>query len=236
MEASLAHLYVLARLFPLAWALAALGYPLVPRPIALSLSLALAHVLVPFAGSVPLVGRAQLALGLLRELCVGGVFALSLSLAMATAPWALQLAQPAGSRAPVNELARAYALCAAWLVLALGGLRAVVRALVESFRVLPIGGALDHQAFALGVTKLVAVAMAAAVAVALPFAIAAVLLELSAVLIRRVSVGSEGPLLLGPLLFLGLAALWLVPLVMRAPEWLRFALEAAQALTRTLAK
>jgi len=233
----LAHLYVLARLFPLAWALGALGYPLVPRPIALSLSLALAHVLVPFAGSAPAVGRAALALGLLRELCVGGVFAVSLSLAMGTAPWALRLAQPAGSRAPVSELARAYALCAAWLVLSLGGLRAVVRALAESFRVLPIGGSLDHQAFALGVAELVAVALTAAVAVALPFAVAAVLLELSAALVLRASAGdARDAAWLGPLLFLGLAALLLVPLVMRAPEWVRFALEAAQALTRTLAR
>lgn len=218
----MAPLYVLARLLPLAWAL---GGALVPRAVAWSLALALAVALVPVAG----LPTGNLWLGLLRELCIGGVFALAAWLALATVPWALRLAQPARAQAPVPPLATLYALCAAWSVLALGGLRALVRALAGSFRVLPIGGALDHHVFAWGVVKLVAAALTGALGLALPVALAAALLDGFAVLTVR---SRE----LGAFLFLGLAMLLLVPVVMRAPELWRFALEAAQALTRTLAR
>jgi flagellar biosynthesis protein FliR len=220
----MAYLYVLARLLPLSWALATLS-GLVPRAVALSLALALTQVLVPFAGEP----RGELMLGLLRELCVGGVFALALSLALAALPWAVRWAQPSGSLASVSPLATAYGLCAAWLVLSLGGVRALLRGLIESFGVLPIGGALDHRAFVWGVVKLVSAALAGALGIALPFAVAAVALEVSSVLVLRTRE-------LGPVLFLGLAMLLLVPVVIKAPELWRFLLEAAQALTRTLAK
>jgi flagellar biosynthesis protein FliR len=218
----MAYLAVLARLLPLAWAL---GGALVPRPIALSLALALTVGLAPLAG--PFAGN--LWVGLLRELCVGGVFALAAWLALASVPWALRLAQPAGTRAPLQPLAMLYALCAGWSVLSLGGLRALVRALAESFRVLPIGGALDHEAFTWGVAKLVAAALAGALGIALPVALAAALLDVAAVFVLRTRE-------LGPFLFLGVAMLLLVPVVMRAPELWRSALDAAQALTRTLAR
>lgn len=216
------HIYVLARLLPLAWALSA---ALVPRAIALSLALALAAAVAPAAG--PVAGNVWL--GLLRELCVGSVFALSVWLALASVPWALRLAQPAASRAPVSPLATLYGLCAAWTVLALGGLRALVRAVGESLRVVPLAGTLDHHAFAWGVAKLLAAAFAGALGIALPVAVAAATLEAGSLLAVR---GRE----LGPVLFLGLALLMLVPVVMRAPELWRTALEAAQALTRTLAR
>lgn len=218
----MAHLYVLARLLPLAWAL---GSALVPRAIALSLALALTAAIAPLADPV----TGNLWLGLLRELCIGGVFALAAWLALASVPYALRWAQPASTRAPVQPLATLYALCAAWSLLALGGLRALIRALVESLRVVPLGGALDHEAFAWGVAKLVAAAFAGALGIALPIAIAAAVLDTGSALLTR---SRE----LGPFLFVGLAMLLLVPVVMRAPELWRFALEAAQALTRTLAR
>jgi flagellar biosynthetic protein FliR len=218
----MAPLYVLARLLPLAWAL---GGALIPRAVALSLALALTAALVPIAGPV----EGNLWLGLLRELCVGAVFALAAWLALASVPWVVRLAQPVGSRAPVQPLATLYALCAAWMVLSLGGLRALLRALAESFRVLPLGGALDHEPFVWGVVKLVAAALAGALGIALPYALAAALLDTGFVLAGRTRE-------LGPVLFLGLAMLLLVPVVMRAPELWRIALEAAQALTRALAR
>ncbi|HEX5656918.1 MAG TPA: flagellar biosynthetic protein FliR [Polyangiales bacterium] len=217
----MAHLYVLARLLPLAWAL---GAALIPRVLALSLALALTAAITP-AGPV----AGNLWLGLLRELCIGGVFALAAWLALASVPYALRLAQPLGTRAPVQPLATLYALCAAWTVLSLGGLRALVRALAESLRVLPLGGALDHSLFAWGVVKLVALALGAALGVALPIAVVAAVLDTAAGWLARTRE-------LGPFLFVGLAMLLLVPVVMRAPELWRSALEAAQALTRTLAR
>ncbi len=208
-----ASVYLLVRLLPLAWVL---GGALIPRAIALSLALALAAAVAPMG---PVAGT--LWLGLLRELCVGGTFALAMWLALASVPYALRLAQPSASRAPLSPLTTLYALCADWSVLALGGLRALVRAVVA----IPLGGALDQQAFGWGVVKLVGAALAGAVGIALPIACVAALLELGAVWVGRTRE-------LGPLLFLGLAMLLLVPVVMRAPELWRDALQAAQALAR----
>ena len=117
---------VLARVLPLGLALIAFTRGWVPTAVALSTCLALACALTPLAGVAPTwVSVGVLALWSLRELCIGAAFALALSLALIASGWAVRSSQAADARLAVEPLSQAYVLCACWLVLSLGALRAV---------------------------------------------------------------------------------------------------------------
>lgn len=237
-------LLVFARVLPLALVLASLSRALVPPAVALSASLALALALVPLAmpaaTSAPLSHESSaVLLGLLRELCIGGVFALSLGAALSALGWAVRMSQGPGTLAAVDPFARAYVLCAGYLVLSLGGLRALVIGLAESFRDAGLGGTkLDGRALALGAAQLVADALASALGFALPLLLGVWLLEASLGLIARVlgQGALVGASLLRPLVFFFAAAALLVPVTSHAPEAVRAAIASARALTQALAR
>jgi flagellar biosynthesis protein FliR len=235
---------VLARVLPLGLALASLTRGWVPPALALSLCLALSFALAPLAGAPPLVeGLLELALRGLRELAIGAGFALSLSLSLLASSWAVRLSQPRDTRfsqLAVAPLSQAYGLCALWLVLSLGGERAIVIGLAESFRDAPLDGApLDARALAWGSAQLVADALLTAIGFALPLLVSVWLLELTLVLVARVASARDGPrehgaAIVRPMLTWAAVALLLVPIVSQAPSALRAAIAAARALTRAL--
>lgn len=224
-----------ARVLPLGVALAVLSRGLVPWAVALSASLALGVALAPVAdGAAVPTSAALLALALLRELGIGGAFALSVSLALSAVPWALALGHPA---LPAG-LVGAYGRYACWLVLALGAPRALLVGLAESHRDAPIAAVpLDGRAFALGIAQLATDALATALAVGLPVWLAALTFELAVVLGARALALPRQPVAMArPLLLTVLAALLLVPVTSQAPGLLRDALASARALTRALAQ
>lgn len=235
-------LLVLARVLPVSLVLASLTRGFVPREVALSLGLALAVALAPLAGTSLSAEGLVLAVALVRELCVGLVFALALGMALQASVWAVGMARPREARSPVFEpLATAYGLCAAWLVVSLGGLRALVIGLGESFRDAGLGAArLDARAFALGVGQLAADAFATALGFGLPLVLALWLLDVGLALVARVIAPRTGASAaigaLGPLLALAAGALLLAPIVARSPVAVRAAIEAARALTRAFAR
>jgi len=230
----------LARIAPVALALATFSGGLVPREVALSLALALSVALAPLV-SLPVapLSLGALALVLVRELAIGATFALSLSLAMLGVTWAVRMARAQGdAHGLVAPLARAYGLCATWLVLSLGGARAVVAGLGESFvDAAPRASVMDVRALALGAAQLATDALATALGVALPLVASVWLLEVALALVARVVGGPRAsPAPLAPLALVGAAALLLVPVASRAPESVRAAIGAARALTQGLSR
>jgi flagellar biosynthesis protein FliR len=179
-------------------------------------------------------------IALLRELAIGATFALSLGLALLTIPWAVALSDGSEALAGTRRaLAIPYALCAGWLVLALGAGRALVVGLVESFRDAPLAvGGLSARTFALGVAQLAGDALATAFGVALPLLATLWLMSLTLAALRRLLL----PLALAPqpafasLLTTLAGALLLVPLASQAPESVRHAIEVARTLTRSFAR
>lgn len=236
----LSALLVLARVVPLGLALASFSDGWVPLALGLSLSLALTAAVLPLAGEAPRwAGLGALAPWLLRELCIGATFAVALSLALIACGWTVRMTQARDTRAPVDALGRAYVLCACWLVLSLGGLRAVVIALVESFRDAPLSArSLSASSFALGSAQLLVDAFALAVGFGLPLLLGVWLLELTSGLLARVLLPSAHGTtpLLRPLLALLAYALLLVPIASRGPEAARLAIATARVLTRALVR
>lgn len=236
----LTNLMVFTRVLPIGLALAQFSRGLVPQAVALSLTLALTVALVPLAGDPPHSAQIGALLpALLRELCIGGVFALALSLSLLTIAWALRMSQAPGSGGPVDALSRAYAACAAWLVLSLGGLRAIVIGLAESFHDAPLAGVqLELRTFALGIAQLLADAFASALGFAVPLLLSVWLLELGAGSLSRVLMpGSLATVAsLRPLIFLLAAAVLLMPIASHAPEGVRAAIASARLLTRAFAR
>lgn len=233
---------VLARVLPSALSLTALSRGFVPRAIASSIALALTVALAPLAGPLaPALDLLGLATALVRELAIGGCFALALAFALLTTSWAVQLSHASSARdAFVRPLASAYALCACWLVLSLGGLRAFVVGLAESFRDAPLAGPVfDAGAFARGALQLVADAFATAFGCALPLLASVWLIDASLALLSRVlPAGTLVASVPSPLRSVAVAiaaTLLLSPVAAHAPELVRAALEAARALTRAAA-
>jgi hypothetical protein len=139
----------------------------------------------------------------------------------------------------VEPLARLYGLCAGYLVLSLGGARAVVIGLAESFGDARLGvPRLDGPTFALGSVQLVVDALATALGLALPLLVAAWLVEASFALVGR-ALASGLPSdagLLRSVVYVVAAALLLVPTASLAPDAVRGAIGSARALTRALGK
>ncbi len=239
---ALSYLLVLARVAPVALALSVFSRGFFPMAVALSLALAWVAGLAPLAGAAPAPSALTFAFAMLRELCIGGAFALALAFALLAASWAVGMSRArdgggAEPRAVHAALGVAYGLCAAWLVLSLGGARALFLGLAESFGDASLAGrALDARAFALGVARLSADALASAFGLALPLVASLWLLDVSSALIARaLALHATPPAPLRPLLQLGAAALLLVPIASRAPELVRAAIAAARALTRAFA-
>jgi flagellar biosynthesis protein FliR len=234
---------VFARVLPLGAALIVFTRGWIPSAVAISLCLALSCALTPLAGEAPTwVSVGALALWLLRELCIGGAFALALSLALIASGWAVRLSQGPESRLAVAQLSQSYVLYACWLALSLGAQRAVLIGLAESFRDAPLAGTtLGVRAFALGSAQLVADALVTAIGVALPLLVSVWLIELTCSLIVRVL--APGALattalqpVLRPLVLLAALALLLGPVAGQAPDAVRAAIVAARTLTRALAR
>ena len=223
-----------ARVAPIGLALSTLGQRFVPASVAVSLVLALGVAMAPAVGAPALPsGVPALVLALIREVCVGASFAVALSLALLVAPWALRLSHPA--MPPV--LASLYGMAACWAVLALGGGRALLMGLADSYRDAPVASTpMSAHAFALGVAQLTTDALITALGVGLPLLAAGWLFELvRALTLRAIGAGVEPAwLVLRPLLLTMLAALLLVPTVSQAPALVRSALAAARTLTRAL--
>lgn len=229
------------RVVPLGLGLASFTRGFVPAAVALSLTLALACALLSSAGPAPaLSGAVALALASLRELAIGATFALALALALLAAPWAVHMSDASEGLGELRRtLAVPYALCAAWLVLALGAARAIVIGLAESFRDAPLAaGPVSSRDFALGVAQLASDALLTALGFALPLLVTVWLLAVASATMRRLfapSALAPQPAL-AALVFTVAAALWLVPTASRAPEAVRQAIAAARALTRTFAR
>jgi len=168
----------------------------------------------------------------LRELVVGACFASAALLPLLVLRPALSLVEgPApGERTPWSTL---YALAAAALLLALGGLRAYVKALSESLVVVPLASASPARAQLLQETQaIVTQALALAASFALPLLAALWLLDLCLALVLRLA-HAGGRLESAPLrrgLLLLLLSLLCAPLISRLPELTRAALRAAQEL------
>ncbi len=239
---------VLARLAPLALALTVFSRGFVPAGVALSSALAwlcglaplafTTHAAIPPGSLASGAPPAVFALMLLRELCIGGLFALAFALALYTVSWALAMSGALAPGPGRPALGIAYGLCAVWLVLSLGGARALFSGLAESFGDAALGArVLDARAFALGVARLGADALASAFGLALPLLASVWLLDASAALIARaLAVRSAPPSPLRPILVFGAAALLLVPNASRAPELVRAGISTARALTRAVAR
>ena len=236
----IAVLLVLARVGPLALSVGAVSSGFVPVAVALSLGIAVTCALLAVAGPAPAFsGLSALALAVLREACIGATFAIALGLALCAVGWALRLAH--GARDPLahGPLEVLYTLCATWSVIALGGHRAIVAGLAESYRDAALGvGALDARGFALGIVQLVSDALATALGFAAPLLLGMLLLELVLAFAARLLAPRGLPLtgLARPLLFTLIAALLLAPIAGRAPEAVRSAIGSARTLTRALAK
>jgi flagellar biosynthesis protein FliR len=234
-----AALLVFARVAPLALSVAAVTRAFVPREVALALALALTCAFHAAAELPALDGLDAVGLALVRELCIGGVFALAMVLAVLTVRWAVSLAWVEDEARLRPAVGAWYALCATWSVLALGGHRAVLVGLAESYRDAPIGGRVhDAQTFALGVAQLVADAVATALAFALPLLVACLCLDVVGALAARLLAPRDLPFMVvvRPLAFTLTAALLLVSIAGRAPEAARAGIEAARALTRAAAR
>ncbi|MEM7607832.1 MAG: flagellar biosynthetic protein FliR [Myxococcota bacterium] len=136
---------------------------------------------------------------LLREVIVGTLFAVAVSLPLYALDWAGRLvdtwrgaslaeiiAPNTGERtSPVGEL---YALLGIAIFFVLGGHRAALRAFAASFETAPLGNAIpaeSAQAIALQSAELTGSALAFAFAVAAPAAAAIVLVELALGLLAR---------------------------------------------------
>ena len=223
-----------ARVAPVGLALAALGRRFVPPGVALSLVPALGVALAPAVVGDALPSHTlALVLALTRELCVGAIFAVALSLALSAAPWALRLAHAEMPPALVTL----YGMAGCWLVLALGGARALLVGLAASYEDVPVASVPPSaRAFALGVAQLTTDALVTALGVGLPLLMTCWLVELLRALTLRATGASAGPawLALRPLLLGVLAALLLAPTVSQVPALVRSALDAARTLTRLL--
>lgn len=234
-----AALLVFARVGPLALSVGALTGAFVPREVALALALALTCAFHAAVEAPVLDGVAALGLALVRELCIGGVFALALLLAVLTVRWAVSLAWVEDEARVRPAMGAFYALCAAWSVLALGGHRALLLGLAESYRDAPIGGSVhDARGFALGVAQLVADAVATALSFALPLLVALLCLDVVGTLAARLLAPRDLPWtsVVRPLAFTLGAAVLLAPIAGRAPEAARAGIEAARVLTRAAAR
>jgi hypothetical protein len=231
---------VFARALPLCVLLVRLSRGLLGWWVALSLGLSLAPGLALglAPGAAPASWPAVL-VALLRELCLGGLVALSLLLPVAAAGWAARFSEQAVGPwrgRPSGPIAAIYGLAAGFLCLELGLHRLLVIGLHESLLVAPpaVGAGLGLP-FALGVVRLVATAVALAVALGLPLLACALLLEAGRELLGRLlgpaSRAILWPSLTRPLLVL-LAAGLLMPTISELPAALRVGLRLLRELTR----
>ena len=236
----LALLLVSLRMLPLGLALGLLSAGVVPLAVSLSLSLSLALVLWPSAPLLGPVSGGALLLAGIRELCIGGTFALALSLALMSVAWAVQLSDANETYVALRaRLAVPYVLCAAWLLFALRAPLALLVGLADSLReAAPSGTAFSAQAFAFGVVDLVTAALLTAIGFALPLVATLWLLSITFAFGRRALAppGLAAQPSWGALALTLASALLLVPIASRAPEAVRTALASARALTRALAR
>ncbi|WP_237217680.1 flagellar biosynthetic protein FliR [Falsiroseomonas oryziterrae] len=227
-----------ARLGAAAMVLPGLGEQDVPATIRLSLALALVLLLLPVLGPdlppapEPGVATARL---VLQEVAIGlwlGGLARIIALALAMAGQLVAtliglqglLAGDAEMGGQGTVLSRAFALVAATLVLASGLYAIALRALVESYAVLPAGAPLPAGAAAEAMVAAGAASLGLALRLAAPFVIAAVVLNVALGLLARLApqvqtffVAVPGQILAG----LALLALIAPPLLAAYAEALR---------------
>lgn len=231
---------VAARVAPSGLLLALLSRGLVPSYLCAGWSLALAAGLSLGVGVAPglLEQPGLLALGVLRELCIGFAFALAAAVPWLGLSFGVRLAErPQPSVATPFSLL--YVLAALLLVLSLGGHRAFVGALSGSLLDVPLASVeLGRDAFLAGVTTIVADAFGVAFALGLPLWMALWLLDLTLALVDRVRQGSRevGRAPERALLALLCLSLLLAPLVSRVPELVRGALGEARALVQRVGR
>jgi type III secretory pathway component EscT len=195
---------------------------------ALALSAGLATGLSPvLVASAP----AALLLAIARELAVGLLFAVAALIPFFALGAGIRLVESEpGQPTPLSTL---YTLAAAALTLSLGGLRAYVKALSESLRVLPLAAPHFTRSQLLDETvAMVTQAINAALALGLPLLTAVWLLDLCLSLALRVAHAGErtDKLPLRRALVLGLLSLVCAPWLSRLPELTRGALHGARAL------
>lgn len=236
MDDGIVMVLVMARVAPTALALWAMGRAFVPAAVAASLGFALTAALWPSAGGPP--PAADLVLVFLRELCIGATFAIALSLALSSARWALALGLSRVEHV-ASVLGTVYALAAISLTLSLGGHRAVVIGLAESYHDAKLSvGEVELEGFALGAAQLVTDALATALALALPLLLSAFLIDALLALVSRLLLprGAALSTLVRPLALTVICAGLLVPIASEAPSALRRAIAEARALTRGRAR
>jgi flagellar biosynthetic protein FliR len=194
-----------ARATPIVWMVAPLGGPRLPTPVRAGLALLLAAlaspVLVASAGAAALAQASvvTLALALAREVLVGLCLGFVASAAFRAAEMAGRLgdtlrgANIAEILVPTAEersspLGVLYLLIATLIFLQIGGVPRLCDALLDSYRVLPVGGGLQagavHRAAAV-VTLASARLIASGVALAAPVIVALWLTDLALGLVAR---------------------------------------------------
>jgi type III secretory pathway component EscT len=227
-----------ARIAPSGCLLSLLSRGAVPAWLGLGFALAIAAGLAPSVPPALVAGppQALLAAGL-RELCVGFAFASAALVPL----FGLRLAvgfsvgERSTDRAPLSTL---YVLAALAVTLALGGLRAYVKAFWQSLVELPLAAITQPSRLLEETQSIVAQALSVALALGLPLLSAIFLLDLTLSLSLRVA-HSESKLESSALrraLVLGLCVLLCAPLASRMPELVRAALIEARAVALRLGK
>lgn len=192
---------ILCRLGAAVMLLPGLGEAEVPANMRAALALGLVFALLPIlAPALPAMPEdvASLALMITNELLTGiwiGLLARFLTLALAQAGQVVALliglASPLQGDmvlgASATALARMFALATAALMLATGLYEVPLRALVESYAVLPAGAGLPLGAAAETIARMAADSLALAMQLAAPFVLAAIFLNAGIGLIARLA-------------------------------------------------
>lgn len=202
-QAGVVFLLVFARIAPIALFAPWLVFRDTELSLRIGIGLALAAALLPLAlAGAPapsVVGGFPFALLLLREVLVGGVFALATSLPFFAFGWAGELVDQfrgsswggfAFGSAASSPLGALYLLSAIALFAALGGHRFAISAFADGLLALPVGAAMAEAgvlATGLSVGKLVGHALVFSIAVALPAGLAIALVELAFGIAARVA-------------------------------------------------
>lgn len=242
-----AALLVAARALPLTVIAPWMMVRMAPAVVRAGVVMALVVGLAPLVSSrLPAVlpDRDAMFVWLARELVIGAVYAVAVSLPLFALDWAGRLtdtwrgatlseviAPPTGER--TSPLGDFYLMTGLALFVTLGGPRVALGAFADGLGVAPDAVALDVAQVAFGSLRPITQSLALALAFAAPAALAIVLVELSLGLVGRAApqlpVFFAGmPLRAGSLLFVALLSISLI--VARLPELFRSAQATAGAL------
>jgi flagellar biosynthetic protein FliR len=226
------------RTLPLAF-VPPLGAQVVPRPVSLGFSLALALALQGTLTRAP-AGLSEPAVWL-REACIGLTFALAVALPFEALRWTGRLSEQAALQSThrPGPFSLLYVLAVLELFVLLGGHRALLMVLAETLVLAPIGaGVVAAWPLSLGIAGLLASAFALSVSLALPLLAALWLVDLALAWVARGLSGATLPVSRAPsrrALALALFVLLVGVTLDGFPRAMRLGFDAAKDLTRRVA-